>query len=229
MLKLALAPVLLGQGLWVRARTPRLPEAAGPRAGRCEGSGEPLRLLVLGDSSAAGVGVAQQHQALAQPLARAWAQQQGRPVHWQLHARTGCNTPGLAALLPRPATAVDVAVVVSGVNDVVDRLAPAAAVAARQGLQGLLHTHWQARQVLHLALPPMGQFTALPQPLRWLAGREAAAHDQALREWAEGQVAARHVPLPPMRDASLLAADGFHPGAGGYRLMVQAVLQALGG
>ncbi len=53
----ALAPLLLWQGRHVRRVTPRLPEAAGPRAGTT-GHGPPLRLLVLGDSAAAGVGVA---------------------------------------------------------------------------------------------------------------------------------------------------------------------------
>jgi hypothetical protein len=52
----ALAPVLLLQGLRVRLVTPRLPEPPGPRAGSA-GQGPALRLLIAGDSAAAGVGV----------------------------------------------------------------------------------------------------------------------------------------------------------------------------
>ena len=56
-LKLALAPVLVAQALRTRRRAPVLPEPAGPRQG-CVGQGESeLRLLIAGDSSAAGVGV----------------------------------------------------------------------------------------------------------------------------------------------------------------------------
>src|SRR6266516_1669739 len=62
--KFALGPVLLPQSKWLKRNALRLPEAAGPREGKV-GVGEPvLRLLVVGDSSAAGVGVADQAQAL---------------------------------------------------------------------------------------------------------------------------------------------------------------------
>ncbi|HLM69468.1 MAG TPA: hypothetical protein VK358_18145, partial [Longimicrobium sp.] len=47
-----LAPVLVLQGKRVRRTTPRLPEAAGPRTGAVAGRGAPVRLLVLGESTA---------------------------------------------------------------------------------------------------------------------------------------------------------------------------------
>ncbi|WP_236040775.1 hypothetical protein [Marinobacter nauticus] len=51
-----LFPVLLYQGKRTRRVTPRLPEATGDYAGQY-GEGEPVfRLLVLGESTAAGVG-----------------------------------------------------------------------------------------------------------------------------------------------------------------------------
>jgi hypothetical protein len=51
-----LGPLLLLQGRHVRRVTPRLAEAVGPRDGTA-GNGPPLRLLIVGDSAAAGVGV----------------------------------------------------------------------------------------------------------------------------------------------------------------------------
>ena len=56
------------QGILVRRRAVELPEAKGPRAG-IVGKGKPLRLLVIGDSSAAGVGVNTQDEAIAGQLA----------------------------------------------------------------------------------------------------------------------------------------------------------------
>lgn len=67
LLLIGLAPVLLWQGRNVRRSTLRLPEAAGVRYGQV-GRGPALRILLLGDSSAAGVGVSQQEQALAGQL-----------------------------------------------------------------------------------------------------------------------------------------------------------------
>ena len=59
---IGLAPLLILQGLYVRRVTPKLPEPLGKRSG-VHGTGPRLRLLILGDSAAAGVGVSTQSQA----------------------------------------------------------------------------------------------------------------------------------------------------------------------
>lgn len=64
-----LAPLLLAQGRFTRRVTPLLPEPVGPRRGK-EGRGPALRLLIAGDSAAAGVGVASQASALSGCLVR---------------------------------------------------------------------------------------------------------------------------------------------------------------
>ena len=64
----AFAPLLAAQGWLVRTRTPVLPEAAGPRSG-VVGSGPTLRFAVIGESTAAGVGVTHQRAGLAVRLA----------------------------------------------------------------------------------------------------------------------------------------------------------------
>ena len=56
-----LAPLLWAQGVHTRRKTVVLPEPPGPRSGRT-GSGSMLRLLIAGDSAAAGVGVDHQDQ-----------------------------------------------------------------------------------------------------------------------------------------------------------------------
>lgn len=58
-----LMPVLLGQALYVRFRVAKLAEPVGVRRG-VVGDGPQLRLLILGDSSALGVGVLHQDLAL---------------------------------------------------------------------------------------------------------------------------------------------------------------------
>ena len=50
-------PLLVAQAVATRRRAPTLPEAEGEREGRV-GEGDRLALLIVGDSSAAGVGVA---------------------------------------------------------------------------------------------------------------------------------------------------------------------------
>ena len=55
------------------ARALRLPEAEGPRAGSA-GEGPALRLLILGDSSAAGVGTTHQEEALLGQMRKRFSQ-----------------------------------------------------------------------------------------------------------------------------------------------------------
>lgn len=225
--KLPLAPVLIAQALWARARVPRLPEAEGPREG-VVGRGPALALLIVGDSSAAGVGVRTQAQALAGRLAPTLARRAGVAVHWRLRARSGVNTAAALELLDdEPA---DVAVVVTGVNDVVDQVAPAKALAARERLLDALRRRQRVRHVVWSPVPPMGAFRGLPQPLRWVTGLDARAHDRALAAWAASREGCSVLPLQlPVQDTTLLASDGFHPGAPMYRRWGEALAEHIAG
>ena len=190
-LKLALSPLLVAQAVATRRRAPVLPEAAGPRAGRLGRGDGGLRLLIAGDSSAAGVGVAHQDQALAGHLTRTLHRQTGRVLDWALHARSGLTTQQVHALLreasPSPA---DVAVVVTGVNDVIDQIPSRRAVAHREALADWLLAACGVACVLFAPLPPVHRFPLLPQPLplgidrverqRALPGARHPGHDDQL-------------------------------------------------
>src|SRR5688572_28380339 len=89
--KLVLSPVLAAQAVMTRRRAPLLPEAAGERRGVI-GEGPPLRVLIVGDSSGAGVGVTTQDLALAGYLGRTLAHRAQCQVHWQLIAKSGITS-----------------------------------------------------------------------------------------------------------------------------------------
>jgi lysophospholipase L1-like esterase len=223
--KLALSPLLAAQAVFTRVRLPRLPEAEGARSG-VHGQGAPLRLLIAGDSSAAGVGVVHQRLALAGQLVPALASAAQVQVHWQLHARSGLTTAQTLELLreAQPPQA-DVAVVVTGVNDVVDQVPSHRAVAARDALASWLRNSLAVRHVVFAPLPPIHHFPGLPQPLRWVAGADARRHNAALAAWActrrDVSVVDMEVPL----NRGVMAADGFHPGEAVYRYCGRAVAQ----
>lgn len=222
-IKLGLSPLLLAQALHTRRTIPKLPEATGPRQGTVGRGTLALRLLIVGDSSAAGVGVDTQDEALAGRLSRALAQRLGARVRWQLCALSGITSAQAHTLLGG-ATPADVAVVVTGVNDVVDQVRPATALAARGRLLQALRQRTGIRHAVMTPVPPMHHFAGLPQPLRWVAGRDAAAHGAALAGWAAGQPGVSHLSFDlPLGDATLLASDGFHPSAPLYRLWGDAL------
>ncbi|WP_298829071.1 SGNH/GDSL hydrolase family protein [uncultured Piscinibacter sp.] len=222
-LKLALAPLLVAQAVATRRRAPRLPEADGPREGRL-GEGERLSLLIVGDSSAAGVGVATQDEALAGHLVRALAQRSSRRVHWQLVARSGITTAQALALLRdvRPAPA-EIAIVVLGVNDVIEQVPSHRAVQQRAALADWLRHAAGVRHVVFAPLPPVHRFPLLPQPLRHVMGRDAMRHDAALAGWAATRDDVSHVPIALELGPEHMAEDGFHPGEPVYRATGEAL------
>jgi len=222
-LKLVLTPLLVAQALRTRARLPRLPEADGEREGQC-GEGPLLRLLILGDSSAAGVGVAEQRLALSGQLVPLLAQQAAAQVRWRLLAQSGLTTAQmLGRLQAERLPHFDVALVVTGVNDVVDQIPSHHAVAARDALANWLRNGLGVAHTVFAPLPPVHQFNGLPQPLRWVAGADARRHDRALSRWVatRGDVSRVHIPLELNR--GVMAADGFHPGEPVYRQTASAI------
>jgi lysophospholipase L1-like esterase len=240
--KLFLSPLLVAQALRTRARLPKLPEAAGERAGVAHppmagtasvAEAPPLKLLVAGDSSAAGVGVAYQRHALAQPLAEALAKHAQRCVHWRLIAQSGLTTAQMHALLREQQGLIDadIAVVVTGVNDVVEQIPSHRAVAAREALANWLRNACGVHHVAFAPLPPVHEFPGLPQPLRWVAGTDARRHNLALQEWTAQAAAYRsdisRVPLRLRLHHGVMADDGFHPGAAAYRQVAREMARHL--
>jgi len=223
-LKLALAPLLVAQAVRTRKRAPVLPEAAGPRQGRVGQGGSELRLLIAGDSSAAGVGVAHQDQALAGHLSRALHRHTSRPVHWALHARSGLTTQQVFALLRSHAPqAADVAVVLTGVNDVIDLVPTRRAVQQRAALADWLLAEGRAAHVVFAPLPPVHRFPLLPEPLRHVMGNDARRHDEALARWAATRGDVSHIAIDMKLEPEAMAEDGFHPGEPVYRVCGEAL------
>jgi lysophospholipase L1-like esterase len=229
--KLVLGPVLLIQARRLRQTALRLPEAAGPRCGS-EGLQDALqpalRILVVGDSSAAGVGVDDQAQALAQPVAKLLAIKLGRPITWQLVAKSGVNTEESLALLRQSELgSADFLVIALGTNDVTSQRAPrqflqdyrrlVEEVRRRTGIVGLVAT----------GLPPLRILPAAQHPLRWYLGRYAARLDRMLQRWISQDAAARYVSLDWAAKPLEMARDRFHPGARQYRRWAELVSEQI--
>lgn len=209
------APVLAVQAVGVIRRTPRLPEAAGPRADEC-GQGPALRLLILGDSSAAGVGVDNQHQALSGHLARGLSAE--RRVVWQLVARTGMATAKLPAFLDATCTdRFDIAVTALGVNDATRLVSPARWVTQTRRLHQTLRAKHAVRRIYATTMPPLGQFAALPVPLSTVLGAHATVMQAALDKGLAADRDVRSIDPDWGLDPTLMARDGFHPGPQIYR------------
>jgi len=208
---IALAPLIVPQGIWTNLRVPTLPEPPGPRQGKA-GKGPRLRLLVVGDSAAAGVGVSRQQDAL---LGQVVSRLSGHyRVEFDLQARTGFTTADILRRLEQmPARAYDVALTSLGVNDVLALTARATWLERQRQLRQLLREKFGVRFIVVSGLPPVHSFPALPQPLRWHLGSRATEFNEAIAAAVDAEPDVRLIDLRFEADAGMMASDGFHPGA----------------
>ncbi len=224
-----LLPVALVQGLRLRGQVPRLPEASGPREDTVAGAGMPLRLLVLGESTVAGVGAPTQEQALAAQLARALATRTGRAVQWQAVGKNGVTAAATRALLVQRLTSQlqDAVVLVLGVNDTLALRGPGRWTGDLQRLIAAVRERTGPAPVFLAAVPPMDEFPALPSPLRTVLGVRARVLDRAAARLAHQLPQVRHVPLPGRLKQDFFCHDGLHPSPAGYRAWAEQLAAAV--
>ena len=222
---LLLFPVYLYQGKSVRQNIEMLPEPEGEREGTA-GTGEPIHLLIVGDSSAAGVGASTQEEALLGNVLKNLADNYN--VTFRLQARTGARTRNVIKSLNRLSEeSYDIAVSVLGVNDVTAGISESKWLSDQRELFSLLRQKFKVRHIVVSGLPTVSEFPALPQPLRWLLGRRARAFSKALERLCEQEECRFISPSSIDADTSQMASDGFHPGPDIYRALGQEIAMGI--
>lgn len=225
-----LAPLLFPQSRVVLSHLPVLPEATGDWSGSVPGrSGEaPLRLLVLGDSTAAGVGVEQLSDGVGGTLATRIAERAGRGVEWTVLARSGATTGEIRRFLLSTAMRreFDIIFVTTGVNDVMQlRTKHAFTTDLGMILEGLEQSSPNAA-VLLAGIPRMENFASLPDPLGTILGARAYRLNAGAHHVLGHHPEVVHVPPWPIRTPGFFARDDFHPSAVGYRAWAAATMKA---
>lgn len=216
---LALIPALVIQGSRVKKNTIRLPEAEGEREG-ITGQGQTLSLLILGDSAAAGVGVAHQNDALLGAVVSALQHQY--QVHWRLEAQSGDTTSQLIQKIKKMVNQkYDVVVTSVGVNDVT-RLMPARTwIKQQQQFYQLIQAKFHPELIIATGVPPMHLFSALPNPLSWLFGQYAKKMNLQLEKMIVQQEDMQWIEYDIQKYQSMdleMAKDGFHPSKEIYQI-----------
>lgn len=229
--------LVAGESALARARIPKPegepPSSDGTRwtAHGVPATRRPLRLAVLGDSLAAGLGAPRAEDTMAARLALQLSARAQRPVQLTNVALVGSRSRDLrgqvdAVVHARP----HIAVIVIGANDVTHRSGTEEAVR-------LLMLAVHRLQVLGVDVvvgtcPDIGTVSAIAEPLRRMARRHA-------RLLADAQAAAvRRAGAHPVdlftllgarfrTDRSLFAADGFHPSAAGYAAAAEVLCPAV--
>lgn len=227
---LLLTPLLALQGMSVRRSTPRLPGAAGPSCGRFPVLAAELRLLVVGESTVAGVGAPDHASALTGQIAAKLFARTSRAVRWQAFGKIGatahCARVELVPLVP--AEPVDVLVVALGANDTLKLHTPRRWTRDLGCLIEDLRGRVGPAPVVLAPIPPLGEFPGLPQPLKSVLGLRAGALELAAKKLAPTIERVVYCATRPQRSiAELFCSDRFHPSTEGYELCGEMIASAI--
>jgi lysophospholipase L1-like esterase len=231
------AALLAGEAIAARARRYAKPTMGlALRTSMGPSSAPVLRLVLLGDSAALGVGVEWLADTVGGQLARLLAE--GSPEAGERHVLlssvgvAGSRSTDLATQVARALLGErpDVAVVLIGANDATalrrpDDAASYLAAAVRRLREAGV-------QVVVGTCPDLGAVRSIAQPLRQVTGllgrRMARAQIRAVTDAGGTVVDLGDETGPVFRaDAGTLCYDGFHPSADGYRVWAHALYPAV--
>jgi lysophospholipase L1-like esterase len=191
--------------------------------------GPAIKIVVLGDSSAAGYGVQRVEETPGALLASGVAERADRRVHLRAFARVGARSSDLAGQLDRALRVEpDVAVILIGANDVTHRVRPAASVGDLGEAVRRLREAGVA--VVVGTCPDLGTVKPIPPPLKQVARtwsrRVAAAQTIAVLEGGGRTVSLGSILGPEFAAAPalLFGPDQFHPSPAGYRSLAAVLL-----
>ena len=213
-----LLPIYVTVGPMVRARTLRMVPPPGPHGGHLPGAGKPVRLLVIGDSSAASVGVSHTRDGLAARISEAIHERTGRPVTYVAFGNNSAIAEDVRDhvvphLPDEPFTHIIVSV---GANDAKNFHS---AKRWKKGFGTLLYalrTRYPEACIVWSRLFEFSKLPAVPRSLGWVLDLRRIVVCRIADELCVER-GAHAAPFMPIRHPSGLSLDGFHASARGYR------------
>ena len=195
--------------------------------------GNPVHLVIAGDSVADSLGAATPAATVGAILARALAGHAHRAVELRTIATVGARTEAVLAQLDTlPAGFIpDITVVIVGGNDLTGHVPLAESIMALQEVVQALQSLGSA--VVLGTCPDFDTLPSLPQPLREFGGQmsrrlAAAQFTAAAAAGAHPVLLGRAVRQIFLSDpGDMFAVDGFHPSSLGYRAASLALVPAL--
>ena len=225
---LPFAPFLYLQGQYARRKIGRLPDAQGETAGQFGGDEDAIKLLVIGESTAAGVGARTHKAALAGQFARFLSRRIGKSVNWRVIGRSGITIrETIHELVPRiPDEHFDYILVALCGNEVLKLRSPRTFRRDMLEFLGILREKNPDAVVFITNAPAIRLSPVLPQPIKFILGHLSALHDKNIREFTAPMAKILYFPQPTEVSEGFFA-DGIHPSEKGYTLWSERMIETL--
>lgn len=218
-------PVYIWQGLSLRRGIDRLNPPEEQNVLPVKGKGKPYKILLIGDSSAAGVGVDDIHDSLGGQIVKLLAKATSRPIEIRI---AGCNSATAGELrdftVPNIEHAPYTHVILNvGTNDAKNFHTGKRFCADFGTLLYALNTRFPTAQIIWSSILDLSTISTLPKPLNHILGirsREMARRGEIL-------CAERLAEIPDGNwDPSVenFSSDGFHASAKGYHEWAQVLV-----
>ena len=162
-----LFPLLWYQGMRLKREVPRLPLPGDSPFGICKGKDKEFKILGLGESPMAGVGIAKHSLTLTGLTAVKLNKLLGCSVKWEILAESGLSLKNLNKLIGEQlGKNADLVLVSMGGNDVFQLTPPWVWKNNINTCVKFLFEKEKTPLILFSPVPPVGRFPAIPNPLR---------------------------------------------------------------
>lgn len=222
------SPFLYLQGQYTRRKVGLLPDAAGEKTGITgNGADRTAKLLVIGESTVAGLGARTHREALTGRFAEGLAKRLRRPVEWAVIGKNGVTARRtIDELVPlMPDTKFDYILLGIGGNDVMKLSSPRKWRSDMIELLGILRAQ-NPEAVIFIGNCPMIVYSpVIPHPIKFLLWELSKMHDANIREFSAEMDRVHYYPQPVDIEVEGFFADGIHPSEQGYSDWAAAMLR----
>lgn len=225
---LPFAPFLYLQSKYVRRKIGRLPDAAGETSGKFGAESDTAKLLVIGESTAAGVGARTHETALAGQFARFLSRKIGKSVDWRVIGKSGITVAEtIVELVPRiPNEQFDYVLVALCGNEVLKLRSPRRFRRDMRLLLAVLQAKNPNAVFFITNAPAVRLSPVLPHPIKFILGHLSALHDKNIRQFTAPMNKILYFPQPSEVVEDFFA-DGIHPSEKGYALWSERMIETL--
>lgn len=225
---LPVSPLLYLQGRYTRRKVGVLPAASGETTGTAGEGDDSTELLVIGESTVAGLGARTHDVALAGRFAEQLSKRLQKQVNWTVVGLSGVTAKRtLLELVPQIPAGKDFEHVLVGLggNDVLSLSSPRK---WRDDMTLLLHTlreRYPEAPIFVTNCPMIKMSPVIPNPVKFILWQLSRLHDANIREFSSAMPGVFYYHQPEYFDSDGFFADGVHPSEKGYADWSAAMLE----